>query len=109
MKNIIIILLLAATSLHADDDHEREVRELKAALEGLRSEISTTRRSEAFRRSRAGTFKLIRMELDGLEKLDTLTADQKMWIVNAGKRAKKNDPFYRPFLTRLYALHYRHR
>ena len=105
MKKIIIILLLTVTSLHADDD----IRELKAQLEALRSEISTSRQSDAFRRSRAGTFKLIRMEIEGLEKLDTLTTDQMTWIINAGKRAKKNDPFYRPYLTRLYALYYRHR
>ena len=104
MKRFIIILVLLSQPLYAHDD----IKELRAVVEQLRQEISTTRQSEAFRRSRAGKFKLIRTEIDGLEKLDKLTPNQCAWILAAGKLAKKRDPVYRPFLTRLYALHWKH-
>jgi len=105
---ITIIIFALCASLHAQNFSSDEANALRQITQQIEAQRQQTSSSASFAESRRLLFKKIERELSGLEKLPKLTADQKRWVLRAGIAGKKGDPFYRPFLPRLYALHYKH-
>lgn len=105
---ITIVIFALCASLCAQDFSSDEAVELRRIAQQIEAQRQQTSSSASFAESRRLLFKKIEREVSGLEALPKLTPDQMRWVLNAGVAGKKGDPFYRPFLPRLYALHYKH-